>query len=1030
MIGGDTISNGPIAWMARRPVVANLLMFIIIFAGLFAFFQTKKEVFPEFSDDTIQIEVPYFSASPTEVEKSIILPVENAISEVDGVAEVLATASEGLAKFSLKLYNGENVSTVSKLVQNSIDRIENLPTDAEKPIVQENLHKANVLTIILYGDVTTDVLKYYSDKIYDILARNNNLGPIKIEGLAKKAIYVEASQINMQKYKLTLPEIAKKIDEYSLNNSAGIVTTDSGELFLRMNERRELVDDFSSLPIISSSKGEAVTLGQIANLYEGFVENDNATSFSGKNAVAINVYRVGLQSPTAISNTIAKELLNIRKILPQKLQLTVLDDRSKVFAQRASLLQRNGILGLFLVLVLLGFFLNIRFAFWVGLGIPIAFSGAFFMFPIADISINLVTMFAFIMCLGIVVDDAIIVGENIFSYRAKGYAPLSAAIIGAKEVSTPIIFSVLTNIVAFLPLFFVPGVMGKIFIYIPAVVVMVFLLSLFESLFILPAHLACSGDSFRAHSFLFKLEQQQQKLNKSCISCIQRQYDFLLKKAIRYRYIYVATAFSALIICFGMLASGRMGLEMFPDIESDIASANITLPQGIVSDNVIAVEKSLLLAAKEALVNTAATDFSLGIYSSIIDNKIAAKIYLTDAEKRRVSTRDIVSAWQRNFANTSGIESAIFSVNNRGPGRGADLTIELSHKNNEVLKLAATWLAEQLSSYNILSSIDDGVARGKKQWNFILTDTAVALGLTTQQIAAQVRAAFHGVEARTNYRAREEVLVIVRLPISERDSEYDINNFIIKTSSGHEVLLRDVVDIEKDISYSSIYRKDSVRFLSVTANAFPKSQLVTIEDDLENKIFKKMQQIFPGISYSYGGKQTDIATSIQSLFRGLFAALVVMYSLLVILLNSFTMPLIILFVIPFSLIGVLLGHLFLGYSLSVLSLFGIVALTGVVINDGVVLVKFIQDNLANNISFAESIISASYRRLLPVMLTSFTTFVGLMPMLLEKSMQAKFLIPMAVSLAFGVLAAMFVTLVIIPCICFILEDYKIFLGRV
>jgi len=1017
-------SKSLISLMAARPIAANVLMMTLIICGTFAFYKTKKEVFPEFGDDSIEIETLYPGASPQDIETSIILPIENSIMPIASIKNITSNAEEGRAIVVARLYNGENISLQRQIIQDYIGRIDVFPDDAKEPTVQQNINKISVLKIILYGlGASEKNLKNYADKLYDHLKLNKNIGPIEIKGLKKPTIYVDVDKNNLKKYKVSLTDVAKKINEFSVTESGGVIETNAGDISLRISERRDSAHQFGSVPIIDSNIGKPVMLSDIASIHESFDYGKNKASFMGMPAVAIDVFRIGSLTPKGVSDAVLNELKLFDSKLPSNIATTVVDDRSIVFQQRADLLMKNGVIGLFLVLCLLGAFLGLRFAFWIGLGIPISFFGAFLLFPVADISINMVTMFAFIMCLGIVVDDAIIVGENIFSYRRAGYTPLDAAIIGAREVASPVSFSVITNIVAFLPLFFVPGVMGKIFIYIPAVVVSVFFISLIESLFILPAHLASASKrniDRGVRSDLRKklnIEHLQQKLDKT--------YDNILLCVLDNRYFIISCAVSLLFICFGYVSGGRMGLELFPDVESDIASVTVSSPPGVAMSNLIDIENNIYLASTNISENINNKPISKGVFTTIDDNVVQGKMFLTDASVRSISTREVVNLWRKNIGSIPGADSISYSVNDRGPGAGADLTIKLSHSNTVVLKMASIWLSDKLRSYEILSGIEDGIAKGKRQWSFVLNDNAMALGISSQQIASQVKAAFYGVEVATQHRGKDEIDVVVRLPKYQRDSEHDIKNFILHTNSGAEVMLGDIVDIREGVSYSNIDRENGNRVIVLTAEAYPKSDLFKVQEDLDKNVIPLLQQKFPDIKYEYAGKQTEIVDSLNNLAVGLSLALLIMYALLIILFNNLIQPLIILLVIPFSFVGVLFGHLVLGYSLSVLSLFGVVALTGIVINDGVILMHFINNNL-QTMPFSKSIILAARRRFFPVVMTTVTTFVGLLPIILERSMQAKFLIPMAISLAFGVLFAMIITLVLIPAICSILDDFRVF----
>jgi multidrug efflux pump subunit AcrB len=1013
------VKNKLIFYFASRPAVANILMLIILFSGGFSFLNTKKEVFPEFSNDNVEIDTIYPGASPQDIESSIVLPIENAISGLPGIKKITSKSEEGKAIVIAELYNGEDVNLARQRIQDHVARITVFPDLAEKPIVSQNINKRGVLKVILYSnDSNQELLKYYADKLYDEFRSNPNIGPIEIKNVPDLAIYIDVSKSFLQKYKISLLDVANKINQFAFSKSGGVIETDFGDISLRFDGRRDYADDFIDIPVIETRSGKPIFLGSAANIYEGFQDNNNSARFNGKKAISLDVFRVGSLTPNQVSDAVSKYLAKFSHNLPHSVKTVIVDDRSKAFIQRANLLRENGLIGLFLVLLLLGLFMDLHLAFWVAMGIPISFFGAFLLFPVADISINMVTMFAFIMCLGIVVDDAIIVGENINCYRRKGFSPLDSAVYGSSEVAAPVTFSIITNIVAFLPLFFVPGVMGKIFIYIPAVVVSVFFISLVESFLVLPAHLSVVKNEKKSSSARLVIKTFIAKK-------LGRIYRRLLDFSIKQKYTVVALSTSILLITIALVVGGRMGLELFPDVESDIATATVKLVPGSSSSSLYAIEKQLLNSANKTLDFFDDKNISKGVYTSIVGDEVKARIYLVDSDNRSVSTRAIIERWRTNFSWGPGVSSMSYSVNERGPGAGPDLTIELTHSDVVSLKLAASWLADKLRSYNILSDVDDGISMGKRQFNFVLNDNAHALGITSQEVTSQVKAAFHGIDALIQHRGKDEIDVVVRLPKEERDDEQDIRNFFIHTKSGAEVRLADIVEIREGASYSKIERKNSKRVIAVTAEAYPKSALVNVQNDLESKVFQEMKSKFPGIRYSYGGKQTDINDSMSSLFVGLVLALIMMYGLLTVLFNNMIQSLIILLVVPFSFVGVVFGHLLLGYSMSVLSLFGMVALTGVVINDGVVLMRFIQDNLTK-LTFTEAITEAAHRRAAPVALTSITTFVGLLPIISETSMQAQFLIPMAVSLAFGVLFAMLITLLLIPAICSILDDFDCF----
>lgn len=1006
--------------MASHSLVANAMMLIIIAAGIVAVYHTKKEVFPEFTNDTVEITASYPGATPSDIEQSIVVPIENAIANLSTVKTIDAQIEAGQAALIITLYDGADSVQEAQYIEDAINRIKTWPQDAEDPIIETHSSKRNVMRIVLFGpEGSENALKHYVDLLQTSLRADTHIGPVLLSGLRPSILFVDVPSHALYKYRFTLPDIASAIKAQALDTSSGSIKTNKGDILLSVNARSDQAESLAKIPIQYGTHGGSLYLGDIAQVYEGL--DDRAVKyakFNGRIALALDVFRTGDLTPNGVARAVDDVLKKFARTLPSNIQATVLNDRTKVYDQRARLLQKNGLIGLVLVLALLGIFMDTRYALWVSVSIPIAFLGAFVIFPIADISVNLVTMFAFIMCLGIVVDDAIIVAENAFSYLKQGYNPLDAAISGVKEVLWPVTFSVLTNIVAFLPLFFVSGIMGKIFLYIPAVVVMVFIFSLLECLFILPSHLA--SVHYRPPKTLqpssIKGLIQQRFLPFLC-----DKYASLLDWTIANRYVVVACATACLLVTFAAVLSGRMGLELFPDVEDDVAVATIEMPVGTPLKDLTDIETRLLDAASEVKMSYPKEDTFRGVYSTIEGSRVQARLYLHDASSRHASTGAIVDSWRKYFDSVTGAKTEQFIINERGPGAGADLTIELSHEDNAVLQQAAMALVKQLKQYDILYNIDNGIHHGAEEWRFKLNKYGHALGLTNQYVAQQLKAALYGIEALTQHRDRDELDVLVRLPLSERDAQHDIETFAFYTPDSTYVHLRNIVDIQPRKSDAVIDRKYNKRIIAVTTNARPKSMVPRVQADLEEGMLKQLVEQYKGLTYNYGGKQTDIAESMHSLGWGFLCALFMMLALLVFLFDNIIQPIFILLVIPFSFIGVVIGHVVLGYALSVLSLFGMVALTGIIINDGVVLLKFV-NNHAQNMSFDQALVMAAKRRFFPVLLTSITTFVGLMPIVLERSVQAKFLIPMAISLAFGAIFAMFITLIVLPALCTIVVD--------
>ena len=1027
------IKPGPIVWMAAHPVAANLLMLVFLFGGYFLFTQTTKQIFPVFTLDSVTVTMGYPGASPAEVEQGISLALENAVRDVDGVGEITSQAREGMANLTAEVLDPDEAMRISQDIKTAVDRITTFPVQAEDLTVAITSRRIEVMELALYGDVDDHTLRAAGDLLTSQLETNSAIGPVELTGVRDMEIHIEVSQDNLRRYGLSLPQIATKIRVIALELGGGRLKTGGGEILVRMSERRDTAAEFRNVPIVTLANGSQVLLGDIAHISEGFEDTNTGARFNNKPAVKINVFRIGEQTPSGVAQAVYAELEQLGSLLPAELQIGIVDDDSVLFEQRAEMLVKNGLWGLLLVVIFLALFLDFRLAFWVSMGIPISFMGAFLLFPMTDFNINVVSMFAFIIAIGIVVDDAVVSGENIHHYRQLGYSPLKAAVTGAREIATPITVSVITNMVAFVPLLFIPGFMGKLFNIIPIVVMAAFFISLIESLFILPAHLTYPPSTGEPRGLFGKLlaalTRWQRKFNRRFDAFVANGYGPFLQRAIRQRYLTLALFVAGLLLFGGFAASGRMGMELFPRIESDYAFASATLKVGAPDEQVAAVEKKLVARAQQVIDENGGQQLASGIYSITRPNYVEVRAFLTAADERPISTAEFTRIWREQTGDIPGLEVLNFLSNRGGPGSGAALTIELAHTNTEVLDEAALRLAAVLGEFDVTRDIDDGSAQGKKQYEFKMTPLGYTLGMTTLDVARQVRAAFYGSEVFKQQRGRDEVRVLVRLPEAERNSEYYLKNLMLRAPNGAEVLLRDAVKMQPGRAYTTINRRDGRRVISVRADVVPPSQANRVVEALKQSTLPDLVQRHAGLSYSFEGHQAAIRDSVSSLLWGLAAVLFVIYVLLAVLFGSYAQPFMVLIAIPFSAVGAVIGHLVMGYSLSVMSLFGMMALAGVVVNDSLLLIEFANRNLANSEGMLKAVTSAGKQRFRPILLTTLTTFLGLAPMIFETSRQARFMIPMALSLGFGILLATLVTLVLIPALYMIIEDLKKLLAR-
>lgn len=1027
-------SRGPIAWMASHPVAPNLIMAVCVVGGILVWGNMQREVFPDTQEDLVQITVAYPGASPEEVEQGIVLGVEEAIRGLDGVKELRSEVTDGTARVTVEALAGANLERLGQEIKSEVDRIRTFPEDAEEPDISVVSRKRQVLQLQLYGDVSEGVLREYAEQLRDRLLQDSGITQVELSGAKAFEISIEVSQENLRRYGLSLEDIASSISAASVETPGGSVKPQSGEVLVRVKERRDYGEEFGRLPIISTATGGKVLLEDIATIKDGFEEVDTFAYYNGQPAIGVLVHRVGTQTPISVSEAVERVCNSFRVSLPENMSLTKLDDMAEEYQGRIHLLLKNGSIGIILVLLVLGLFLEFRLAFWVMMGIPISFLGGIMFLPAFGVSLNMISLFAFIVALGIVVDDAIVIGENIYYHHEQGKPFLQAAVDGAREIAMPVTFSVLTNVVTFMPLIFIPGMMGKFFWMLPVVVIAAFLVSLFEALFILPSHLGHRKEKKR-RGIGSLLHRPQQAFGKGFTRAVHVLFRPVMNHLMRHRYLVLITAVAFLIVVASWPLSGRMGFSMMPVVESDFGRASLELPYGS------AVEKTTELALRIEEGATAVAEESghpelLEGVSVLIGNggshAAAIQAFLADAEVRGpiMSTEEFVQRWRDKVGPIHGIENLTFSADFGGPGGGDDVTVELSHRRMDVLEKASADLAAQLAKYPMVKDINDGFQPGKDQIDFTITQQGKSLGLTARDVARQMRGAFYGAEVVRQQRGRNELKIMVRRPKEERVSEYSIEQLMLRTPSGHEVPLRQVAEYTRSNAYTSISRRQGRRVIQVSADVVPRSRAQEIISSLRENELPALAKRYPGLSCSFQGHEAEIRDSVGGLKAGFVIAILVIFALLAIPFRSYVQPLIIMVSIPFGIIGAILGHLIMGYGLSLDSMFGVLALSGVVVNDALVLVDATNRRRTKVDSAHEAALDSVEQRFRPVILTTLTTFCGVAPLIFETSIQAQIMIPMAISLGFGILFATSITLVLVPCLYLIVEDLRRVLGGI
>ncbi|MCF8032970.1 MAG: efflux RND transporter permease subunit [Desulfarculaceae bacterium] len=1034
-----------IAWFARNHVAANLLMIFFLLAGAVTALTMKLEVFPETSLDTITITVEYRGASPAEVEEGVIRKIEENIAGLAGIRRIDSKATEGLANIIVEVVKGWDLQKLLDEIKSEVDRITTLPDEAEKPVIRETTRRTQVLWVAVFGDVSESTLKAVTQRLKDDITALPGVTMADLFGVRDSEIHIEISEQTLRRYNLTLQSVANAVAKASLDLPAGSVKTEGGEVLVRAKGRKYRAAEYSEVPVITRTDGSKVTLGQIARIKEGFQDTQELFArFNGKPANLIQVYRVADQNALDVASEVKEYIAKISPDLPAGIKMDFFADRSKILKSRIDLLLRNMIQGLILVIIILGLFLSARLSFWVTLGIPISFLAAIWSLPYFDLSINMISLFAFIMVLGIVVDDAIVVGEQVFTLREEGMPPMKASIEGATIIGKPVIFSVLTTVAAFMPLMMASGMMGKIMRNIPVVVIAVLLASLVECLFILPSHLSRSKDKPRP--------ENKDKLSARWLKrFIRGPYARVLDSCLRWRYATLASGLVVLMVAVGLLMGGYIKFTLFPMVEGDMLTANLELPAGAPPEQTIKVVGQLEKSVSDVLhetdqkrpkgseplhkytvslvgISTGGRASHSGGSASAGGHLATVFVELLEGEKRDMSTKELVAAWRKRTGTVPEAESLTFTGELFSAGN--PIEVHLSAPSEDELIRASDDLKERLSTYTGVFDISDSFTPGKWEMQLELKPAARSLGLTLQDLAQQVRYAFYGAEALRLQRDQDEVRVLVRYPESERRALTDVHNMRIHTASGDEVPFSQVAQVKMTRGYTSVDRAQRRRVIKVTADVNPdQANASELRAWLEKTVLPEMGAKYQGLRYTMEGAGREERESLSDVLNGFVFALFLIYALLAIPFRSFSQPFIVMAAIPFGLVGALAGHFIMGLGTSLLSLFGMVGLTGVVVNDSLVLIDAANRLRGTGISAGEAIRLAGPMRFRAIILTSLTTFGGLAPIIFERSLQAQFLIPMAVSLGFGVLFATGVTLLLIPCGYLILEDAQNLVGR-
>lgn len=1059
--------RGLIRWFSRNNVSANFIMAAILIAGITTWFKLKKEIFPETSTNVVSVSVPYPGATPGEVEKGVCIPIEEAIRDVEGIDIMRSTAANSYGVVYVEVSDDSNVRDVLDDIKTRVDSIENFAENTESPLYEEVLIKNQVLTVAISADTDERTLRGYAERIRDgILTHNppkptswinriassfrgsSGVSQVELSGLRKYEISIELSEDNMRAYGVTFATVADSVRASSIDLPGGAVRTEAGEILIKAESKRYSSADFEKIPVITRADGTVVFLGDIATILDEFEDVDLISRFNGKNAATLQVFRVGKEDTLEVAESARSYLKEVRDQLPKGVEVEIWNDNSKYLRGRLDLLRKNALWGLLLVLLILSLFLRPSLAALVTIGIPISFAGAIWMMPTTDISINMITLFAFILVLGIVVDDAIVVGENVYRRIRKGENPRDASWRGTHEVGVVVIFGVLTTAVAFTPMLGISGVSGKIWRNIPWIVIPTLLFSLIQSKLILPAHLALlrPANNEESRNPILKL---QRKVAQGMETFIDKFYRPILKMALGSRYVVITIFIALFFIAIGLVRGERIKWEFFPEVEAEIISAKVKMVEGVAFETTSAAvtrieEAAIKLNEKYAnssgqalIINMLATvgsqPFKTG-FSPVTptgDNLGEVALEILPGSNRAVSARELAAEWRKLTGPIPGTSEISFQSQSAGSGNAIDL--ELSGDDMEQLIMATEEVKDSLSKIEGIIDISDSNTLGKRQVVLkSLLPAGESMGLRLSDVATQLRQGFYGEEVQRLQRGRDEVKVMVRYPKRDRSSLEDVEQIKIRTRAGDEVPLSALVNFEEGRSKSVIRRTERVRAIRIAADidrGNPKANANRARRTLENETLTVLAERFPGINYAFYGEQKDQARSMEELRSSSVFALLAVFVLMAIPLRSYVQPLIVMSVIPFGIVGSILGHILMGANISIMSMCGIVALSGVVVNDSLVLVDYVNRHRIKGDSVISAAWEAGAARFRPIILTSLTTFAGLSPMLFETDLQAKFLIPMAISLGFGILFATAITLILVPSIYLVLEDLKSLILR-
>ncbi|MCZ6830061.1 MAG: efflux RND transporter permease subunit [Gammaproteobacteria bacterium] len=1020
--------KGVIAWFANNPVAANLLMLIIIAVGLGVTANIKRSFMPEFDVDMLLVTMTYPGAAPEEVEQGIVLKIEEALADLDGIKRISSTATESFARVVIEPEIADDVMGLMNDVKTRIDAIPHFPEGAERPIIGRIEPNMQALMIQITGDLDERSMKELAEQTKLELMAHPDISSVAIWGARDYEVAIEVSEERLREYHLTLGQVANIIARSSIDLPGGSVRTENGDIMLRTLGQAYRQADFERIVLKTFPDGTRLTLGEIAQIEDGFVDTTGFAVFDGKYSIGLIIWAMGAQDIISASRAAKNYVEERNATLPPSVRLDVWSDFSTYLEARLSMMTKNLAMGAVVVFVVLALFLEIKLAFWVMLGIPICFLGSMALFgsPLIGGTLNSISIFGFILVLGIVVDDAIIIGESAYTEQEKYGHSVDAVIAGTHRVATPATFGVLTTIVAFAPTLFLDGILGSFGEALGWVVIFCLIFSLIESKWILPAHLAHSEPA--KAKWLVSIDRVQEATNRKLRHFVEFSYRPLVERCIENRYLTVASFISMLILSLGLIAGGQVRFVMAPEVESEFIQVDLRMSEGTPQRRTLEVmariEQALGEVAAEYKIRHGAdqrlVQHTFAYAEGLIDGTMMGE--LVKEEQRDLTTTEVMRLWRDKVGDVPGAEILSFRVSD-GPSFGADISFDLQHSDWQVLKAASAELATILRGFDGVYDIQSSASSVSEEFHIDILPEAEALGITRFDLGTQIRHAFYGAEAQRIQRGSDEIKVMVRYPKADRRTTASLEGMFIRTPQGDAVPFNSVAKVEIKPGANKIARLDYQRAVEITAEVeSDRVEPGKITSELEDIVLPGLEKKYPGLSFRRSGMSEEEAKLARSMIIGFSLALFGIYALLAIPTKSYLQPLIIMGVIPFGIIGAIVGHLLLGYAVGMMSLMGMIALSGVVVNDSLIMVDFVNRAVRAGTPIRQAVVQAGTRRFRAILLTSLTTFFGLVPILLEQSLNAKVVIPMAISLAFGIVFATVITLLLVPSLYMILQD--------